>query len=316
MVNTGKLQVGVVGVGTFGVMYVAALEHMLGVEVTWVCDLEASRCEEVARQFQVAKYSTDFHEVCNDPEVDAVVVVTPESTHRPSTVAALEAGKHVIVEKPLATTDEDAKAMIDAWQHSGKLLMTAHLLRFDYRYAQLKQRLEEIAPVRSLYANRNFDRRLFRDFISRTHTFIENSIHDIDLLLWYVDSPVRRVHGFCRSTRPEYPNPDINWGILEFENGVLGVLQSSWMYPEQKPENIQWNAGIQVMGDRGVLEVANDRGGVPGAYGILRDRARGPNRLGQSPWRTARRVRRHAAPLCCLHVGRSGIRRHLTPGSL
>ena len=255
------LRIGVIGVGGFGVKYVSAFQHLLGVKVTRVCDLDATRCRKISRQYEVENHSTDFHDVCNDPEVDAVVVVTPEATHRESTVAALEAGKHVIVEKPLATTDEDAAAMIEAWKRSGKLLMTAHLLRFDYRYAQLKQRLSEIAPVRNIYANRNFDRRLFREFICRTHTFIENSIHDIDLLLWYVGGTVKRVHGFCRSTRPEFPNPDINWGILEFDNGVLAVMQSSWMYPEQEARNIQWNAGIQVMGDHGVLEIANDQCG-------------------------------------------------------
>ena len=258
---SGILRIGVIGVGGFGIKYVDSLQRLLGVKVTWICDLNAARCKEVAQQYGIENHSTDFQEVCNAPNLDAVVVVTPENTHRDSTIAALEAGKHVIVEKPLATTDEDAAAMIDTWKRSDKLLMTAHLLRFDYRYAQLQQRLTEIAPVRNIYANRNFDRHLFHDFISRTHTFIENSIHDIDLLLWYVGCDVKKVHGFCRKTSPELPNPDINWGILEFDNGVLAVIQSSWMYPEQNLNNIQWNSGIQVMGDRGVLEVAFDQCG-------------------------------------------------------
>jgi predicted dehydrogenase len=123
----------------------------------------------------------------------------------------------------------------------------------------MKQRLPLIAPVRNLYACRNFDRSLFQHY-SRTHSFVENAIHDIDLILWYVDSPVKRAHGFCRKTLG-LPNPDINWGVLEFENGAIAVLQTTWLYPPQKQENLQWNAGIQIMGDRGVLEVRNDSDG-------------------------------------------------------
>ena len=260
MVDRGPLRLGIVGIGQFGILYVKSLKTIPGVDIAWVCGLEESRCREVAEQYGVAGYTTDFREVCDDPAVDGIVVVTPEAAHREATVAALGAGKHVIVEKPLAGTDEDAMAMVDAAGRSGKLLMTAHLLRFDYRYARLKQRLDQIAPVRNVYAFRNFDRSLFEAYC-HTHTFTENSIHDIDLILWYVESRVKRVHGYCRNTQEGFPNPDVNWGVLEFDSGVLAVLQSSWMYPKQAAENLQWNAGIQVMGDHGVLEVANDQCG-------------------------------------------------------
>lgn len=186
-------------------------------------------------------------------------VVTPEAAHRAVAVAALEAGKHVVVEKPLATENDDALAMIAAAERAGRLLLPAFLLRFDYRYARLKQRLPQIEPVRTLYAYRNFDRSLFERY-SRTHSFIENAIHDIDLILWYVNSPLKRAHGFCRNTLGLL-NPDINWGVLEFENGVLATLQTTWLYPPQNHADLQWNAGIQVMGAHGVLEVSNDSAG-------------------------------------------------------
>jgi UDP-N-acetylglucosamine 3-dehydrogenase len=188
-----------------------------------------------------------------------VVVCTPEDAHRAATVTALEAGKHVIVEKPLASTDSDGVAMVEAAERTGKLLMTAFLLRYDYRYAQLRARLDDIAPVRSIYAYRNFDRSLFRLY-SRTHSFIENAIHDVDLMLWFLGSPVRRAHGFCRNTLG-MPNPDVNWGVLEFESGAIGVLQTTWLYPDQRHADLQWNAGIHVMGARGVLECSNDKAG-------------------------------------------------------
>jgi predicted dehydrogenase len=254
-----EVRFAIVGLGSFAARYVRALRGMPGVEVVWGVGRDPARTEAAARELGLTRHTVNVAEACADPALDAVIVCTPEDAHRPATVAALEAGKHVIVEKPLASTDEDGTAMVEAARRSGKLLMTAFLLRFDYRYAQLKQRLPQIAPVRSVYAYRNFDRSLFRLY-SRTHSFIENAIHDIDLLLWYLESPVARVHGFCRNTLG-MANPDVNWGVLEFASGAIGVLQTTWLYPDQRHADLQWNAGIHVMGARGVLECANDRGG-------------------------------------------------------
>jgi predicted dehydrogenase len=171
-------------------------------------------------------------------------------------VAALEAGKHVIVEKPMATSLDDGQAMIDVAAKAGRMLLPAMLLRFDYRYAQLPDRLAEIGPVRNAYAYRNFDRALFEHY-SRTHSFIENAIHDIDLLMWLIGGEVTDVHGFTRNTLGR-ENPDVNWGVLEFDSGALATLQTSWLYPAQEHRNLQWNSGLQLMCDGGVLEVRND----------------------------------------------------------
>jgi len=253
------LELALVGAGAFGTRYLEALRTMSGVELSWVCDVSEERRHAVAERYRIANITDDFREACADDSVDAVIVVTPEAAHREIAVGALDRGKHVIVEKPLATNEEDGVAMLEASKRSGKLLMTGFLLRFDWRYAQLKQRLSQIGKVRNIYAYRNFDSSLFKLY-SRTHSFIENAIHDIDIILWYVESRATKVHGFCRNTLGLF-SPDINWGVLEFENGAIAVLQTSWLYPPQKYENIQFNAGMQVMAERGVLELANDRGG-------------------------------------------------------
>ncbi|MEQ8847277.1 Gfo/Idh/MocA family oxidoreductase [Botrimarina sp.] len=254
------VNVAVVGAGEFGARYLEALKAVSGVRVSCVCDRDADRAAAAAEGHPGARVATDAAEVCDDPGVDAVIVVTPESLHRVVAEPALRAGKHVIVEKPLATTEEDALAMLGAAQESGKLLMTSFLLRFDYRYAQVKERLQGLGPARNVYAYRNFDRSLF-GLYSRTHSFIENAIHDIDLVLWYVGSKVTRAHGYCRNTMG-LENPDINWGVLEFENGAIAVVHTSWLYPDQRHDLLQWNTGVQVMADGGVLEVRSDSDGL------------------------------------------------------
>ena len=248
----------VVGLGEFGQRYVDAFGSLPDALVRWGCDLDPVRHEGALRA-GAERVTGSLEEVLADPEVDAVVVATPEAAHRAIAVQALEAGKHVVVEKPLATERDDALAMIEAAERTGALLLPAFLLRFDYRLGQLKQRLEEIGPVRNIYAYRNFDRGLFSHY-HRSHSFVENAIHDLDLILWLTGADVVRASGFCRNTR-DWENPDVNWGVLELDNDALAVVQTSWLYPEQKHRNLQWNAGIQVMGDQGVLEVRNDSDG-------------------------------------------------------
>lgn len=269
----------IVGAGEFGARYLAGLQQVSGAALRWVCDQQLPKALALCQAAQGVRATDRLDDVLQDARVDAVVVVTPEGAHRAVAEAALRAGKHAIVEKPLATTEEDGRAMIEAAHAAGKLLMTSFLLRFDYRYARLQQRLADIGTVRNIYAYRNFDRSLFALY-SRTHSLIENAIHDIDLILWYVNSRVVRAHGFCRNTLGR-ENPDVNWGVLEFENGALAALQTSWLYPPQPHDTLQWNAGIQVMGDRGVLEVRNDADGFRASTETL-----GQVVLDQSGWAT------------------------------
>lgn len=274
--STDDVGIAVVGLGEFGLRYVHAFAGLTGARVLWGCDLDDTRHPAAAAAGAEAT-TTSLEEVLADSRVDAVAVLTPEGLHREISVAASAAGKHVIVEKPMATKDQDAAAMIAAAAQAGRLLLPAFLLRFDLRYARLAERLPEIGTVRNIYAYRNFDRSLFQHY-NRTHSFVENAIHDIDLIRWFVGDSVASVHGFTRTTSGD-PNPDINWGVIEFEQGALAVLQTSWLYPEQAAGELQWNAGIQVMGDRGVLEVRSDADGFR-----VNTAASGLRVLDQSAW--------------------------------
>src|SRR5690349_10136159 len=125
MEKSGDVKIGIVGLGNFGRKYVAALQAITGVRVTWVSALDDAQCQEVAATFDIPYATTDFRQICQADDVDAVIVVTPEAAHREIAVAALTAGKHVLDEKPLATTEEDGKAIVAAAQRSGTLLMPA-----------------------------------------------------------------------------------------------------------------------------------------------------------------------------------------------
>ncbi len=128
------LKVGIIGCGG-----IANSKHMPALtsqkdkcEMVAFCDIIRERAEKAAAQYgaEGAKVYEDYHDLLADPEIDVVHVLTPNVAHCPITVAAFEAGKHVMCEKPMAATTEDAQLMIDAWKKSGKKFTIGYQNRF------------------------------------------------------------------------------------------------------------------------------------------------------------------------------------------
>ena len=125
-----KVKVGVIGCGS-----IARFRHLPeyhahpNVEIIAVCDVALERAQSVAQTYGAKAY-TDYIELLNDEEINAVSICTPNVFHAPMSIAALQAGKHVLCEKPMATTIEDAERMNKATNLSGKILMIGHNQRF------------------------------------------------------------------------------------------------------------------------------------------------------------------------------------------
>lgn len=151
------MRVGVIGVGAFGESHVAAYCSLPYVTVAAVCSRDANRTQEVAARYHVSRWHTDYHEMLAQNELDAVSVVTPEDAHLGPTLAALQAGKHVLVEKPIATRLDEAEQMLAAARAAGVYLMPGHVLRFETRCAMVKEQLAagELGRVVSISARRN-----------------------------------------------------------------------------------------------------------------------------------------------------------------
>lgn len=137
-----KLKIGVIGCGS-----IAKYRHLpeyaanANVEIVAVCDIVPERAETTAAQYR-AKAFTDYQEVLKLKEVDAVSVCLPNYLHAPVSIAALNSGKHVLCEKPMATSREEAEAMIQAAKANGKKLMIAHNQRFVASHQKAKEIIE------------------------------------------------------------------------------------------------------------------------------------------------------------------------------
>lgn len=127
---TRRVNVGIIGTGGIAQCHLRAYSEMPGVKILAVADIIQERAEGAAQRWEVPNYFVDYHELLEIDEIEAVSVCTYNQAHRAPTVDALEAGKHVLVEKPMAATLEDATAMVRAARRSGKILMVAFHSRF------------------------------------------------------------------------------------------------------------------------------------------------------------------------------------------
>ena len=260
-----QVRIGLVGCGLFGQSHLMAYRGVRGAEVVAAFDVVRKTAEDAARDFGIPHVCSSIEELCDDPAVQAVDVVTPEHAHRQPVIMALERGKAVFVEKPFAASLEDCDAMIETAETLNGILMAGHILRFETRYALLKQEVDSgrLGKVITMYARRNRPKSLLAKY-GRSHPAIINAIHDIDLMLWYTGDQVRRVRGYTRN-HSGGANPDTFWGILEFAGGALGVVEVQWRLPDQG--GVMLDDAFQLVGERGVGNLSL----FPSGFSLWRD---------------------------------------------
>ncbi len=140
---SSPLRVAVVGCGYWGPNLVRNLGATPGIEVARVCDLDPARLDDVARRFRVGGTTTDYEQIVRDPAIDAVVLATPVATHRPLGVRALQAHKHLWVEKPLAGSVADAEALVTLAREQDRRLFVDHTFVYTPAVRKIRQLITE-----------------------------------------------------------------------------------------------------------------------------------------------------------------------------
>jgi UDP-N-acetylglucosamine 3-dehydrogenase len=260
-----KVRVGVIGAGVFGEIHSLVYSEIPDATLVAVADINAKRAREVATRFGAEYWYDDWADLVSRNDIDAVSIVTPEDKHRDPAVEAANSGKHVLVEKPIATSLSDADAMIDAADRNDVKLMVGHILRFTPGYVQIKQAIDQgsIGEPIWAYSRRNGSLVQVKRIGGRISAIMFLGIHDIDLLLWYIGKDVEQV--FCESIKKEVDRtfgvPDFSWILMRFENGALGSIETGWGLPEKWADwkiPGDWSAfaadiEVEVIGTRGAL---------------------------------------------------------------
>lgn len=239
-----KIKVGVIGCGSIA-KHRHIPEHAANenVEIVAFCDIVEERAQEYADQYNAKAY-TSFEELLKNEEVDAVSVCTPNSLHAPISIAALNAGKHVLCEKPMATSAEEADAMIAAGEKNGKKLMIAHNQRFVASHAKARSIIEsgalgKIYSFRTAFGHggpENWSADGSNSwFFKKELAFIgamgDLGVHKTDLLRYLIGEEFTEVAAFVEGSAKENSTVDDNAVcILKSESGMIGTLAASWAY--------------------------------------------------------------------------------------
>jgi len=247
------LKVGVIGVGGIARVHMPGWEASEHAEVVAGCDIDETALQRWGDEHGIEKLVTDAADLIGDPDIDVVDVCTPNNYHAPLTIAALEAGKHVLCEKPLAPTPAEIRAMIAARDKSDKMLMTAQHFRFQGSAKAMKAEIETGALGDVYHARSWMLRRagapIRPGFIMKKHSSggpcIDIGVHILDLTLWFMGNPRPvAVTGVARAELAHQEGAFSIWGgaipagfdvedfavaFVRFENGATLVLEVSWL---------------------------------------------------------------------------------------
>jgi predicted dehydrogenase len=224
------VRVAVIGVGYWGPNIVRNLSEAPGAAPVAVADMDPSRLELIRKRFPAVRTTTDHRELLRDQRIDAICVVTPISTHRRLAEEALAAGKHVLVEKPLAGNTADAEAIVQAARAADRILMVGHT--FVYNPA--------VTIVRDLIERGEFGQMHYIDSQRVNlglHQFDHNVLwdlgpHDVAITLYWLDEEPEWV----QCTGSSYVQPgieDVVFLMMGFRSGVLAHAHLSWLAPSK-----------------------------------------------------------------------------------
>jgi UDP-N-acetylglucosamine 3-dehydrogenase len=217
------LKIGVIGVGVMGSNHARVLSEMAGIELVGVVDPERKQREFVSRNLGCAQFG-DFKSLL-DSGVDAVTIAAPTHLHHDLALACISAGVHVMVEKPIAPTVEEGRAIVSAAHHAGVTLMVGHVERFNPAVESIKRAIKN-QDILSIAITRVGP---FPPRMSNVGVVIDLAVHDIDLIRWFTDSEIVEIQPQLSSAVAE--REDI--ALLQFRtaSGVLAHINTNWLTP-------------------------------------------------------------------------------------
>ena len=249
------LNIGVIGLGAIGQKHCEALAAIRQANLVAVADINESILDAAAKKFNAAPYN-DMKALLKHKGLEAVVVATPDDFHREPCVLAAEAGLHILVEKPIATTEEDAQAIIKAAEDAKVQLMVGFTLRFVPHYLKAKEAVAngQLGQISSVFARRLNVISQAERINGRCGVLHFLGIHDFDVLRWIVGSePVSIYSEASTSVLRKFPHEDETFNIIHFANGVTACAHIGWNLPNNHPAGRDFK--LDIIGNEGVLNL-------------------------------------------------------------
>ena len=259
--DTRRLRTAVIGAGITGRNHAAVLADYHRSELLAVCSRQPAAAAALAQKYAAPHVFTDYRELLRLPELDAVIIATPDFAHHAIAVAAAQAGKHVLIEKPLTTDLAQADQIVSTVRQAGVTGMTLFSHRWVPAYYQARQRLAsgELGRPLTAYARKNDILSVPTEMINwaaQTTCAWFLSSHDIDLVTWYFDDEPVEVHAsgvrqvLVKRGLDTY---DAIQALVQFKSGASAVFESGWIYPDTFPTMV--NSWIGLTCEQGAIQL-------------------------------------------------------------
>lgn len=224
------LRFAVVGLGYWGPNLARVLHELPDAEVTVVCDLRSEALARIGARYPAVRLTTSFEEILDDESIDAVAIATPVSTHHELAATALRAGKHVLVEKPLAASSEQALELIDIALRERRVLMPGHTFLYSPPVNMSRDliRAGELGDIYFISTSR-VNLGLHQPDVS---VVWDLGPHDFSILRYWLEEMPTRVSAVSRGCIIE-STPDVAFIDLEFPSGTIAHVELSWLAPSK-----------------------------------------------------------------------------------
>jgi UDP-N-acetyl-2-amino-2-deoxyglucuronate dehydrogenase len=234
------------------------LKQIDGAQLVAVCDLSESKAKSLGQQFSIPSY-TDMHQMMRSENIDVVVVLTESGNHASNVVQLAQYGKHIVVEKPMALTLDDADAMIRACDSAGVKLFVVKQNRFNVPVAKLRQALDHgrfgklvlgTVRVRWCRTQEYYDQAPWRGTWAMDGGVLTNQAsHHVDMLEWMLGE-VDSVFARSATALAKIEAEDTAVVTLKFRNGALGIIEATTAV---RPKDLE--GSISILGEGGTVEI-------------------------------------------------------------
>ena len=252
---------GIIGCGAIANHHIKAMQHVKNGEFIAVFGVDAKQTEEFARINNLKMYNS-LEEFLKNQEIDIVTICTPSGTHAVLAVKAMEAGKHVVVEKPLALNVEDCKAVVDAALKYDRKCEVICQLRFSKAIYQTKSAIESGALGKIVNASLHMKYWRDEDYYASSNwrgtwendgggALMNQGIHGVDLLLYFIGVP-KNINAICSTLVHKIETEDTAAALLEWENGAIGVIEATTSV------NPGYQRRIEICGSKGSIILAEN----------------------------------------------------------
>jgi predicted dehydrogenase len=256
-----QINVGIIGTGWCGGIRAEVCAGSPWVAQLHIAEIKQDRLKEVAAKARAVTSTTDYRTLLANKNIDAIIIsATPETTHYPMAKESLQAGKHVLLEKPIALELAEADELISLARQKSLLFTIGYSQRFNPKFAYVKRSIDDgtIGQPVSALASRHITRNLGNKIGGRIKLSpaAMEATHDIDFLLWCF-APRRPVRVYAQEVRkimqPTHNVPDCVWIIVTLEDGAVFSIGAGWVLPPAYPNfSSTW---IEMVGTEGAIMV-------------------------------------------------------------